>query len=112
MRRYALYRGPVLVPSVSSFFNKHHKCKCSTLLLFLSSRNDDHHEEVMLGLLPMRTISLPLDLPVIDKVSVLLFGPVRPSMETCMCLAGPPCFQMMFHTVRVDLSEWGNVPRE
>lgn len=29
-----------------------------------------------------------------------------------MCWADRQCFRMMFHTVRVDLSEWGIVPRE
>ena len=58
-----------------------------------------------------RTSSL-LDLPVIYKVSVLPSGPLWPCMETYMCSADSQCFQMMFHTVRVDLSEWGKVPRE
>lgn len=57
------------------------------------------------------TFSL-LELPVIYKVSVLPLGPLWPCTETYMCWADPLCFQMMFHTVRVDLSEWEKVPRE
>lgn len=52
------------------------------------------------------------DLPVIYEVDVLPLGPLWPHMETYMCWADPQCFQMMFHTVMVDLSEWENVHKE
>ena len=54
----------------------------------------------------------PLDLPVVYKVSVLPPGPLWPCVETYMCQAGPLCFQRLFHTVSVDLSEWGKFPWE
>lgn len=85
-------------------------CRFQTTNLSPSRQaNDDNpciSTKVRPNTLCLSTFSLS-ELPVIYKVSVLPLGPPWPCMETYMCWADLQCFQMMFHTVRVDLSEWG-----